>query len=327
MPTAFLEFYYKALGRPRWFFGGTALLSPSGDVRHAMTIADYLRVVSNLARFGGNPGYHLNLYKHGFPLFRGGLELALTYGPSVYDILALVQQHGKYRPGYHDFRIGRDIDGFCYFEIVDLIEFGDAASPIVETPMLKIVGMFTRVLGGNIQPARVSFRHEEPLYAQRLRELIGCDVTFTADRNAICFPTEWLQIRNIGSDPELWRLAQARCVSESRESHQRDELRRLNVEIEKLLLIEGRPPRLKEVADRLDISERTLIRRLRRLNLTYQSLTDDIQKERALELFAHPGASVAAVSERLGFSDPSGFRRTFRRWYGMNPSTALKTKT
>lgn len=78
-------------------------------------------------------------------------------------------------------------------------------------------------------------------------------------------------------------------------------------------------PTLKNSAERLAMSPRTLIRHLAAAGVTYQSLIDDARSEMACWYLKKTSLPVSAVAERLGFSDDTNFSRSFRRWRNMTP--------
>ena len=78
-------------------------------------------------------------------------------------------------------------------------------------------------------------------------------------------------------------------------------------------------PTLEAIAEQLHTSSRTLIRRLRAMNTTYQAITEDVRKLRARELLANEANRLQDVAKHLGYEDLSNFRRAFKRWYGMTP--------
>ncbi|WP_234891465.1 helix-turn-helix transcriptional regulator [Agrobacterium vitis] len=67
------------------------------------------------------------------------------------------------------------------------------------------------------------------------------------------------------------------------------------------------------------MSERTLRRRLAESGVSFQSLLDDLRKNRTLELLGNRNMSVEQIAFAVGFSDPHNFRRAFRRWTGTTP--------
>ena len=77
---------------------------------------------------------------------------------------------------------------------------------------------------------------------------------------------------------------------------------------------------LEEVASELHLSARTLKRRLASHGETYSGLLEEQRRERALLLLRSAGLSLDEVAEQLGYSDPSNFRRAFRRWTGVSPA-------
>ncbi len=104
------------------------------------------------------------------------------------------------------------------------------------------------------------------------------------------------------------------------------ELRRM------ILGARGRFPGMSEAANRLNMSERTLRRRLADEGVSYRSIVDDVRGYLAREYLRDTPLSVADVASLLGFDDVANFRRAFRKWYGTSPSAfraplALRNET
>lgn len=76
---------------------------------------------------------------------------------------------------------------------------------------------------------------------------------------------------------------------------------------------------LAELAQRVRVSARTIDRHLKKEQLQFRNLARQVQIERACELLAAPGTTVAQVALELGYSDAANFSRAFRRELGMPP--------
>lgn len=77
---------------------------------------------------------------------------------------------------------------------------------------------------------------------------------------------------------------------------------------------------LEDLARRINISARTLERNLKKENLQFRDLSQQVRFEKACELLDAPGATVVQVALSLGFSDAANFSRAFRRTVGISPS-------
>lgn len=73
------------------------------------------------------------------------------------------------------------------------------------------------------------------------------------------------------------------------------------------------------IAKQLAMSPRNLRRRLADASVSLTTIADEMRCAEARAQF-RAGASIADVSEYLGFSDPSAFARAYRRWTGQAPS-------
>ena len=79
------------------------------------------------------------------------------------------------------------------------------------------------------------------------------------------------------------------------------------------------------IAAALTMSGATLRRRLHRQGTSYRELRAFSLREEAERLMQNRDLALAAIAQRLGFSDDRAFRRAFKAWTGMNPS-ALPTR-
>jgi AraC-like DNA-binding protein len=91
----------------------------------------------------------------------------------------------------------------------------------------------------------------------------------------------------------------------------------------KAYLSEGYPS-ARFMAELMDVSERTLFRRLAARNLTYGALIDQVRFEEAKKLLQAPGALIEDVAISVGFIDQSNFTRMFRRIGGQCPKEFRK---
>jgi AraC-like DNA-binding protein len=73
------------------------------------------------------------------------------------------------------------------------------------------------------------------------------------------------------------------------------------------------------VASHLNVSSRTLERRLEREGTTFTYLLDDLRKRLALGYVGADHLDLSEVALLLGFSQTSAFHRAFKRWTNQTP--------
>lgn len=76
-----------------------------------------------------------------------------------------------------------------------------------------------------------------------------------------------------------------------------------------------------EVGRILAMSPQTLRRRLTIEGTSVTDLRDEILRDHAVTSLVRGEETIEELSQRLGFSEPSAFRRAFRRWTGSPPRT------
>ncbi|MGI2260191.1 AraC family transcriptional regulator ligand-binding domain-containing protein [Shewanella sp. GXUN23E] len=78
-------------------------------------------------------------------------------------------------------------------------------------------------------------------------------------------------------------------------------------------------PRLEELAASLNMSDRSLRRKLAALGTGYQPLVDMVRAQRAIAALLAGQQSIADIAGQLGYVDVSHFRQSFKHWTGQAP--------
>lgn len=86
-------------------------------------------------------------------------------------------------------------------------------------------------------------------------------------------------------------------------------------------------PTADEMAHNLHISPQTLFRRLKADGITYLELKNTTRAEAAIHYLNKPELTNEAISELLGFENPSTFYRAFKKWTGVSPGGYRKKLT
>lgn len=73
------------------------------------------------------------------------------------------------------------------------------------------------------------------------------------------------------------------------------------------------------LADMLNMSLRTLRRKLQAAGTGYKSLLESLRRRDAMRLLETTTLNVQQIAERLGYLNPTNFTRAFKQWTGMTP--------
>lgn len=145
-----------------------------------------------------------------------------------------------------------------------------------------------------------------------------CPVAFNADENTLVFCNTLLDIPVLQCDSDTASLCIDRCerlrARLTEEYNIVDEVREL------ILLRPGYFPNINELSSRLNMSGRTLRRKLTAHGVGYQQILDGLRFELSREYLYTTNISVEQISILLGYSDPAHFSNAFRRWAGVPPS-------
>lgn len=171
--------------------------------------------------------------------------------------------------------------------------------------------------GKDVAPEEVRFEHRRPNDDEAYERLFGCPVYFDQSVTSIRFSREVLSLPLVHAQRDLCEYLEASAEQELSRLYLGD-LAEVVYRAVAEHLGHG-DASVATVARSLGLGVRTLQRRLREEAVCYQDVVDSVRHHRALELLLDADLPVAAISDRLGFSDPRAFRRAFARWTGISP--------
>jgi AraC-like DNA-binding protein len=86
----------------------------------------------------------------------------------------------------------------------------------------------------------------------------------------------------------------------------------------------GRIPTIEEAASALNTTPRNLQRKLLQEQTTFRDIAGEIRKDIALQLMQNPAIKISEVSDILGYSDLTAFRKAFKSWTNATPRAMRK---
>jgi AraC-like DNA-binding protein len=204
-------------------------------------------------------------------------------------------------------------------------EYHFVIEPTTEAPDESIdclVGAYLRMcrslIGHEFSPLRIELRRPRPSRIEDFQTLLRAPLQFNAPQTRLVFDADSIERPLDGGNPELARHNDAIALQYLSQI-ERENIQARVREILTQRLARGEPSQ-EDVAELLNMSARTLQRKLGDSGTTYKELLEKTRHELALAYLSASRYSVNDVTYLLGFSAASCFTRAFRRWTGQSPS-------
>lgn len=254
------------------------------------------------------------------PMPRGSFRLvcyALISAPDLRTVCERIAEFGPALPALPRFEIavGDDVTVLR----ADMSGIDDPTHLLTDF-MLVLLHRFTGwLVGRRIPLRRVDLPYPAPANADEYDLIFGAPLRFDADHPALEFETSLLSlpiVRDERALDEYLKHSPADLLA------RRDYGTTLAEQVRRILErgLRGEWPSSDDVAARLAISPQHVRRRLREEGTSVGEIKQELLRDAAIAGLAR-GEPVDELSARLGFSEPSAFRRAFKRWTGTTPAT------
>ncbi|MCF3110260.1 AraC family transcriptional regulator [Niabella sp. CC-SYL272] len=175
--------------------------------------------------------------------------------------------------------------------------------------------------GKRIVPLRIELAYKMRNISE-YRNFFGCEVLFNKEANRIILKKETIATPVLTSDQSMFELfnsimadKQALLASNRTAENLRQVL---------FMQFKGRIPTIEEAARALNMTVRHLQRRLLQEQTSFRDVAGSIRKEIAIQLMQNPAIKISEVSDILGYSDLTAFRKAFKSWTNTTPRALRK---
>ncbi len=288
------------------------------DIDGQVEIGPYLRLWSEVTRRITDPGFPLSIarsWNKGHNLLRFVCGSSSTVGEAL-------ERSSRYlrlltNAVTWPLERGDDVSVLAMVRAADIGAITRAPDEFGCAEVVTLIRVFT---GVDWNPREVRFAFPEPADTSVHRHFFRAPVHFSQPRTEIHLETSALALPLLGADPSVVaffesyiekRLGSAPVTTSASVADQVKDVLAKN--------LRGDVPTLEDVAVLLDISGRTLRRRLTLEDTSFQRLVDETRFACARRHLEEKQLSVAEVAFLLGFSEPSAFHRAFKRWAGVTP--------
>lgn len=176
---------------------------------------------------------------------------------------------------------------------------------------------------GSPPPVReILVTYSRPEHASLYRDYWGTDVLFNQERDVVRMDASILKRPVLTASPLIMEVCQHQCRTLLSKLGRVDEL--LGMIRRMIIGSPGNFPDAPHVAKKLGISSRTLRRRLRKRNTSYQKLLDEVRAGLAMEYLTTTTLTIDEIAGILGYAETTTFRRSFKRWEGKTASAVRK---
>ena len=208
-------------------------------------------------------------------------------------------------------------DGEAVLRIEHLLPVGSVAEYVVEDLFQSVTPLIQLLIGTEHKPSVVQLDYARPDIGDKYEMAFNCPVKFNQKWCEYRFDADLLKLPLAEADSETARICEQSCRKLlDQMAIEEDIVSRVS---HLLLSTPGEFPKLDIIAERLSLGSRTLRRRLMELGTNYQKILDDVRKGLAIEYLLSTNLSVQEISELLGYSEVTNFRRAFLKWSKVSP--------
>lgn len=299
-------------------------LDPSAleDPNARYPISGMHRLWHTATTMSGDPCFGLTAAEQWRPTTWHGLGFAWLASETLNEAYRRFSRYSAIVASAADIRLEEKSGRVCMFIGSRSGEIEDASASVIDSVVAVVIHMSQEICGRDFSPLRVEMTHQGAGCRQRRREFFRCPLVYGASQNVV----------EVSADIASQTLPSANAgLAHANEKVIRDYLTQIGggfaAQQVRVRLINGLSSgcvRAATVAGELNMSPRTLQRKLSDEGTSFSAVLDGTRRELAIRLLGDKTMTFCEISYLLGFSEESSFSRSFRRWTGTSPTEYRK---
>ena len=264
-----------------------------------------------------DPCFGLRVARQFQPAVLQGLGFAWLASDTLLDALNRVVRYSRFINTAAELRLEEKTDTTDLVAIMpdDLPNYVPAG---VDLGMAMFLRMCQITAGRSLMPVHLGLQRPEPPCKAVFYEMFGSSIEFDAADNRLCFETKLVNKPLTTANPNLARINDQTVI----DYLARFDRASIAMQV-RSRIIDQLPdgiPRQEHIAGSLNLSLRSLQRRLREEETSFKDLLENTRQTLARQYLRESHRSIGEITYLLGFSESSNFTRAFKRWTGMTPA-------
>ena len=173
--------------------------------------------------------------------------------------------------------------------------------------------------GRSIRVQQFRFQHDQPEYIDEYLKVLDAPIKFSQDQTAIVFEKDLLEVVVKHGNPYLLKVLTSSAEKLLRKISSGTDVRHKVRSFIRRNLSDTSELDVERAAKALHMSRHTLYRKLKKEDVSFQSLVEEVRQREAERHLKENSVSISEVAFLLGFSELSAFSRAFKRWTGESP--------
>lgn len=186
-----------------------------------------------------------------------------------------------------------------------------------ESTFSSLVRMVRTLTGKPLNPSEVTFIYPKPESTSEYERVFCCPVLFGQKENSMTVELVLGKTPILMANPDLLAYFEAFAQDFLLNMDRQKEFTRA---VTKIILahLDEETLTIQKVAREMALSVRTLQKRLEEEGVVFSDLLKDI-REKLAKKYLREDYTVEQITYLLGFSEPSVFRKAFKKWSGVTP--------
>ncbi|PKN85768.1 MAG: AraC family transcriptional regulator, partial [Chloroflexi bacterium HGW-Chloroflexi-7] len=186
-----------------------------------------------------------------------------------------------------------------------------------ESTFSSLVRMVRTLTGKNLNPSEVTFIYPKPDDTSEYERVFCCPVLFGYKENSMTVELALGKTPILMANPDLLayfeKFAQDFLINIDRQKE-------FTKAVTKIILahLDDETLTIQKVSREMALSVRTLQKRLEEEGVVFSDLLKEI-REKLAKQYLREDYTVEQITYLLGFSEPSVFRKAFKKWSGVTP--------
>jgi AraC-like DNA-binding protein len=287
------------------------------DRQQGFTIEQEFRFHRNLLQLSGDPLLGLTLGRAYTVETYGLLGYAFLSAPTLRHAMTIIRNYGplSFTLFKIDFQVEKGVARMRFSNEEVIPE--DLVTYYVDRDLSAAAAGAQAALQQQLAPRAVLLMHGADGHRENYERFFGCPASFDSPFSELRIDASLLDAPMPLRDAETSAVCQQQCQLLLARMTQRSAF----VERVRQLIV-ARPgyfPDIDYVAEKLNMTQRTLRRRLAEEHSGYQQILAEVRYQLAREYLSTSTLPVEEIALLLGYSAPGNFTNAFKRWHGCSP--------